>query len=149
METFKLLGIKLDRKTTNENGQSGKDCGELWQYFMENNIFSLIPHKNSDNIYAVYYEYESDEKGLFSYFIGCRVAGDTVKPADLDEVIIPRQTYHKITAKGPMPDCVAEAWRNIWNPPLNRRFGYDFEVYGERSRDWSKAEVDIFLSVKE
>jgi predicted transcriptional regulator YdeE len=30
---FKLVGLKLDKKTTNENGQSNFDCGNLWQKF--------------------------------------------------------------------------------------------------------------------
>jgi|GEM_PF-3405551 len=28
--TFKLVGLKLEGKTSNENNQSSKDCGDLW-----------------------------------------------------------------------------------------------------------------------
>ena len=77
MKDFKLIGLKLNKKTRNDNGQSGKDCGELWQHFELNKITELIPNKISNAIYTVYYDYESDEKGLFSYFIGCKVEPNT------------------------------------------------------------------------
>lgn len=149
MESFKLIGLKLNRKTKNENRQSGKDCGELWQHFEQNKIAEHIPNKISDTIYAVYYDYESDENGLFSYFIGCKVEEHTEKPEGLDEIIIPEQNYHKETAKGQMIGCITDAWTRIWNANLDRKFGFDFEVYDEKSFDWNNAEIDIFLSIND
>ena len=32
-EDFKLVGLRLKGKTTNQNNQSSKDCGDLWQKF--------------------------------------------------------------------------------------------------------------------
>lgn len=149
MKSFKLVGLRLPGKTKNENEQSGKDCGELWQKFEVKKIADQIPGKVSDAIYAVYFDYESNEKGLFSYFIGCKVANDTQVPENLDELIIPEQTYHKEMAKGQMTGCITEAWKKIWNSDINRKFGFDFEVYDERSHNWENAEIDIYLSVKE
>ncbi|MFN0256973.1 GyrI-like domain-containing protein [Pedobacter ureilyticus] len=99
MESFKLIGLKLSGKTKNENGQSGVDCGALWQEFEQKGITSLISNKVNDSIYAVYYDYESDENGSFSYFIGCRVENETEVPETLDELIIPKQKYHIEIAK--------------------------------------------------
>jgi predicted transcriptional regulator YdeE len=146
-EKFRLMGIKLDRRTSNANGQASIDCGELWRRFIEQGIAQKIPDKISDALYAVYYDYESDEKGHYSYFIGCRVPDHTALQEGLDELIIPQQSYTKITASGPVPACIAEAWVGIWSKDLNRKFGYDFEVYDERSRDWNNGEIDIYLSV--
>lgn len=147
MESFKLIGLKLKKRTKNANGQSGKDCGELWQYFEEHKIADQVPNKESNAIYAVYYDYESDEKGLFSYFIGCKVDVNTVKPENLDELIIPPQSYYKEIAKGQMTGCISDAWSRIWNSNLNRKFAFDFEVYDERSFDWNNAHIDIFISI--
>lgn len=149
MEGFKLIGLKLNKKTKNENGQSGIDCGELWQHFETNKIAELIPNKTSDVIYAVYYDYESNENGLFSYFIGCKVEDNSEKPENLDEIKIPQQSYYIETAKGRMTGCITDAWRRIWDSNINRKFGFDFEVYDERSRNWKNAEIDIFLSVND
>ncbi|QHC86215.1 transcriptional regulator [Empedobacter brevis] len=147
MKSFKLIGLKLPGKTKNENGQSGKDCGRLWEKFEVEKITEQIPNKISDEVYAVYFDYESDADGLFSYFIGCKVEDETNVPQNLDELIIPEQTYHKETAKGQMTGCVTEVWEKIWSSDLKRKYGFDFEVYGEKSHNWENAEVDIYLSV--
>ena len=149
MKSFKLIGLKLNGKTKNENGQSGRDCGNLWQRFETDNVIDRIPNKIANDVYAVYYDYENDENGLFSYFIGCKVDENAEKPEHLDELFIPEQQYHKETAKGRMTGCLTDTWKSIWSSNINRKFGFDFEVYDERSRNWDNAEVDIFLSVNE
>ncbi|MBC7486255.1 MAG: AraC family transcriptional regulator [Cytophagaceae bacterium] len=145
-DDFKLVGIKLDNKTTNQNKQSSKDCGELWQKFETDKIFDVIPEKLSNEVYAVYFDYEKDETTPFSYFIGCKVEMNSETPKELIELIIPTQEYSKFTAKGVMTGCVTDAWKEIWNSDTERKFGFDFEVYDERSQDWSNAEVDIYIS---
>lgn len=146
-ETFRLAGLQLKGKTTNQNHQSSKDCGSLWEKFHTENIASLIPEKMSDEIYAVYFDYEKDENAPFSYFIGCKVAMEAEIPGELDKLIIPAQQYRQYVAKGRMPDCVTEAWKTIWNSDIKRKFGYDFEVYDQRSENRNAAEVDLFISV--
>jgi predicted transcriptional regulator YdeE len=143
METFKLFGKKLNKKTTNENGQSSLDCGAHWQQFEENRIAERIPY--SETLFAVYFDYQ--ENGYFSYFIGCKVALDAPMPQDLDELIVPQQSYYKEVAKGQMTACMKEAWNRINQNRLDRAYGYDFEVYDHRSQDWSNAEVDIYVSI--
>jgi len=76
-DEFKLIGLKLNNKTTNESGRSGIDCGNLWQKFETENFVEKIPGRLSDEIYAVYYDYEGDHTKPFSYFIGCKVKFDT------------------------------------------------------------------------
>jgi len=148
MEGFTLIGKKLTKQTCNTNGQAAIDCGMLWQSFMEEGIMGKIPNKVSNEIVAVYYDYESDEHGMYSFFIGCKVEAGTTTPEGLDELLIPAQTYQIETAQGSMPECVANAWKTIWSTKINRAYGYDFEVYDERSHDWTNATIDIYLSVK-
>ncbi|MBC7384305.1 MAG: effector binding domain-containing protein [Bacteroidia bacterium] len=143
---FKLIGLKLDKKTTNEGGLSNIDCGNLWQKFEIENFIERIPNKLSDEIYAVYFNYEGDYTKPFSYFIGCKVKADTNTPNDMKTLIIPEDNYSKLIAKGKMPDCVANSWKEIWSSKINRAYKYDFEIYNERSKDWSNAEVEIFVS---
>ncbi len=146
-DDFKLTGIKLKGQTTNQDNQSSKDCGNLWQKFEADKIFDRIPDRLSNEIFAVYFDYEDDETGPFSYFIGCKVTMGSKTPEDLEALIVPSQKYQKHIAKGAMPACIADAWKRIWSSDLKREFGFDFEVYDERCQDWSNAEVDIFVSV--
>jgi predicted transcriptional regulator YdeE len=148
LPALKLLGLKLDSKTTNEKGQSAIDCGELWQRFESENIAMQIPDKLNNNIYAVYYDYDGDHTTPFSYFIGSPVKKDAEVPEGLTSLTIPDQNYTKVTAKGKLPDCIANYWIDIWNTEIDRSYNFDFEVYDERSKDWNNGEVDIFVSTR-
>ena len=143
---FKLIGIKLNSKTTNENGQSGIDCGNLWQKFENDKIMERIQNKVSSEIYAVYYNYEGDYTKPFAFFIGCKVKNPTEIPLGLDSLVIPAGTYSKVIAIGKMPECIANSWKIIWNSTIARTYQFDFEIYDDRSKDWNNAEVDICVS---
>ena len=148
IDRFKLIGLRLAQRTTNANGQSGIDCGNLWQKFEIGNFAERISDKLGEEIYAVYFDYEGDHTKPFSYFIGCKVKPETETPKGMDSLFVPAAVYSKMIAKGKMPDCIADAWKDIWTSKIERAYGYDFEIYGERSKDWSNAEVEIFVSVK-
>lgn len=147
-ENLKLTGLKLDKKTFNANGQAAADCGSLWQQFMGEGIANKITGKLSPDIYAVYFEYDGDHTQPYSFFIGCKVSTDAETPDGLQSIDIPNQNYTIVTANGKMPDCVANAWQEIWKSDIERAYGYDFEVYNELSADWENAVVAIYLSVE-
>jgi len=149
LEDIKLIGLALKTKTSNEMGQSAIDCGNLWQEFENENYVGKIPDKLSNEILAVYHQYEGDHTRPFSYFIGCKVNANAKVPKGLDSLIIPKGSYLKISIKGKMPDCVANTWKEIWSSNIPRAYQSDFEVYDERSKDWGNAEVDIYLSIKQ
>lgn len=145
---FKLIGLQLAQRTTNVNGQSGIDCGNLWQKFETENFKERISDKLGEEIYAVYFDYEGDHTKPFSYFIGCKVKPETETPKGMDSLLVPASVYSKMIAKGKMPDCIADSWKVIWTSKIERAYSYDFEIYGERSKDWGNAEVEILVSIK-
>ena len=144
----KLIGLALKGKTTNINEQSSIDCGNLWQEFEKGKYAEKIPNKLTDEILAVYHQYEGDYTEPFSYFIGCKVKADTEVPAGLETLTIAKGIYQKIDARGKMPDCVINAWKEIWVSDIPRSYKMDFEVYGDRNKDWSNAEVEVYLSIE-
>ncbi len=145
---FRLMGLALKNKTSNENGQSGIDCGNLWQKFEKEDTFNMIHGKISNEIYAVYYNYEGDYTKPFSYFIGCKVSPELNAPAGMDSLIIQNGNYQLFVAKGKIPDNIESTWQKIWSSNIPRAYQADFEIYGEKSKDWSNAEIEIFISVK-
>jgi predicted transcriptional regulator YdeE len=149
LPALKLVGLKLDNKTTNEKGQSAIDCGELWNKFENEKVIMQIPGKLNNDIYAVYYDYDGDHTKPFSYFIGTRVKENVQIPEGMTSLNIPEQNYTKVTSKGKLPDCIANYWIDIWNTAIDRSYSFDFEVYDERSKDWNNGEVDIFVSTRE
>ena len=148
IEAFSLIGISLPDKTSNENGQSNTDCGNLWQRFEQEKIFDKIPRKTAPILYAVYHNYDGGHMDPFSYFIGAPVVHGTPAPEGLSSLNIPGGDFQKFTAAGLMPACIGEAWQKIWQADIIRAFNFDFEIYDERSHDWNSAEIDIFISVK-
>lgn len=146
---IKLVGISLGKKTTNQKNQSAVDCGMLWEKFQNEKIAERIHQKKGDAVFAVYYNYEGDYTQPYSYFIRQEVSENAIVMEGLQSIKIPAGEYQKITAKGEMPNCVADAWRNIWKQDdYPRAYKADFEVYDQRSADWQKAEVDIFIGQK-
>jgi predicted transcriptional regulator YdeE len=148
LQKIKLTGISLKNKTTNRNGQSNIDCGSLWQKFETGKYADKIPGKLNDEILAVYHDYDGDYTQPFSYFIGCRVKTQAEVPEGMDYLVIPGGSYKKFTAKGKIPDCIVNTWKEIWSSDMLRAYQFDFEIYDERSKDWNNAEVSIFISSK-
>jgi predicted transcriptional regulator YdeE len=144
---IRLMGMSLKSKTTNLNGQSAVDCGNLWQAFEQGNYANRVPDRLSDSVYAVYYAYDGDYMQPFSYFIGYKVKNDAKAVRGIEMLTIPPGTYRKFTAKGILPDCISYTWKKIWESEAHRAYRVDFEVYDERSKDWNNSEVDIFISV--
>jgi predicted transcriptional regulator YdeE len=148
IKEFKLIGLALKSRTTNQNRQSSIDCGNLWQKFQTGGYAEKIPYRQSDEIFAVYHNYEGDYTKPFSYFIGCRVNADTEVPDGLDSLAIPEGIYQLFKTSGEMPGCISKAWGVIWSTNFPRKYEVDFEVYSEKSFDMDNAEVDIYVSVK-
>lgn len=144
---LRLVGISLGRKTTNENGQSNQDCGALWQRFEEGNYSQRIADRITDAVYAVYFNYDGDHTQPFEYFIGHAVTDQAPVPEGMDDLSIPGQKYLKLTARGEIPASIANAWRSIWKGDIDRAYGFDIEIYDERSQNWKAAEVDVLVSV--
>ena len=143
---FTLAGLQLEQPTTNANGQSMKDCGQLWEKFTKGSVASKISERFSDTIYAVYFNYSGAHDDPYYYFIGYQVPEATVSSPGISILHVPGGKYKKITAKGKIPECITKAWMSIWNSKIPRAYITDFEVYDERSLDLENAEVDIYLS---
>lgn len=146
IEPFAVIGIAA--KTTNKDGQSGRDIGGLWQRFFADGIMEKIPHKLSSDVFLIYTDYESDHTGLYTAIVGCKVRDLSSIPDGCTGKTIGSGLYTKYSPQGKMPDIVYNLWQKIWNSDIPRAYTADFEVYGEKSQDWNNAEVDVYLAVK-
>ncbi len=148
IQPFKIIEISV--RTTNENGNGAEDIGALWGKFISENIAGKISNKESEEIYAVYTDYESDYTGKYTTVIGQKVS--TLKT--IPEGCVGREfqggSYKKFMAKGAMPQAIVESWKDIWakDKVLNRRYTADFEVYGQKSQNGDASEVEIYIAVK-
>ena len=147
LQSFSIIGISV--RTTNENGQAGKDIPALWNRFIAEDIAAKIPCKTDTSIYCVYTDYEKDHTKPYTTIIGCKVADLNTIPVGMVGKTFSEGNYSVHTAKGNLLEgAVFNEWTRIWNANLPRTFTADFEVYGKKAQDSANAEVDIFIAVK-
>jgi len=148
VKSFKIIGIAIE--TTNENWKSAEDIGALWAKFINENIASKIPNKESEEIYAIYTDYESNFKGKYTTIIGQKVNSLKTIPAACVGREFQGAKYAKFLAKGVMPNAIVDIWKDIWDrdKDLRREYSADFEVYGEKSQNGKNSEVEIYIAVK-
>lgn len=142
---FKIIGISV--RTTNADNKSLKDIGELFGKFMGQNISDKIPNKLSDDIYCVYTDYASDFNGPYTTVIGCKVSSLTNVPAGFTSKTIPDSKYQIYKSTGKLSVSLGKTWEGIWSSEINRRYTADFDIYGEKAKDFENAEVDTYVSV--
>ena len=146
IEAFQIVGISVE--TTNENAQSVNDLGELWSRFYNEGVTSKITNKDTDEIYSIYTDYESDFKGKYTAIIGLKVKSLDNIPDGLIGCEFKGGKYLKFTAKGKMPDAIMDTWKIIWNKDLElkRKYTVDFEVYGQNFQNGDNSEVEIYIA---
>ncbi len=144
---FKIIGISI--RTTNENNKSQEDLTKLWGQFYAENILEKVPNKISNEVFSIYTDYKSDFTEDYLTIIGVPVSTLEEIPNGLIGREFQSDKFQKFTAKGKMPNAVVNTWINIWNrdKELNRKYSYDFEVYGENSQKGENSEVDIYIAI--
>jgi len=148
IQPFNVIGIAV--RTTNENGQSGQDIGQLWGKFMSEGISSKIPNKIDENVFSIYTNYEGDHTKPYDTILGCKVSSLNDIPDGMVGQSFDGGTYGKFVSKGDLTKGVVfGTWSEIWNKDLNRVFTADFEIYGEKAQNPTDAEVDVLVAINE
>ncbi|AYZ12654.1 AraC family transcriptional regulator [Chryseobacterium arthrosphaerae] len=147
VEPFKVIGIAV--RTTNENNQAAKDIPVLWEKFMSEDILNAIPNKIDIAVYSIYTDYEKDHTKPYTTMLGCKVENLDHIPEGMVGKSFEGGNYIRFTPKGNLAEgLVINEWNKIWNMDLGRVFTADFEIYGEKARNPSEAEVDILIAVE-
>ena len=153
---IKLLGITA--RTNNkdemnpETAKIGATAGEYWSRGLANEFQARA---NPGVTYAVYTDFESDENGEYTYFIGEAVESFDGQDTDkFTALTIPASNYQKFTTEpAPMPKVVIDAWQSIWQMKADdfggaRKYIADFEVYDQRASNSDEAVIDIYIGVE-
>ncbi len=145
---FKIIGIST--RTTNKDNKSAHDIGKLWEKFYSENIFENVPNKISNEIISLYTDYKSDYTEDYTTLIGVPVSNLDEIPNGLTGREFKPENFNKFIAKGEMPNAIINTWIDIWkrDKELNRKYTYDFEVYGAKSQSGENSEVEIYIAIK-
>ena len=150
-----LILVGLTARTNNKNEMNPKTAkiGELAGFYWSQQMANKIKHRRTPGItYAVYTEYESDEHGDYTYFIGEAV--DSIENQDLSQfktLFIPASSYQKFTTQpGKIPEIIISAWQAIWQMDEKdfggkRKYLADFEIYDQRASDLNNSVIDIYI----
>lgn len=145
---FQVIGIAV--RTSNENNQAAQDIGLLWERFISENTLQKIPNKLNDTIISVYTNFETDHTKPYDTILGCPVSSLDFVPEGMNAANIPGGTFAKFVSKGAIAKgSVYRTWVEIWNTDLARTYTADFEVYGEKAKDSTNAEVDIYVAIED
>ena len=145
LSAFHIIGISV--RTTNVNNKALKDIGELFGNFVGQNMMGKIPEKMTEDIYCVYTDYESDFNGPYTAIVGCKVSSLDDIPTGFIGKTIPEAKYQVYKSTGKLSISLTKTWEEIWNTDLDRRYSADFDIYGERAKDYENAEVDTYVSI--
>lgn len=152
---IKLIGLTTRTNNKNEMNPEISKIGKLAGHYWSQNIASQIPHRKNPGVtLSVYTEYDSNEHGDYTYFIGEEVSSFENVPSEFQKLTIPAAKYQKFTTlAGKMPEVVINAWQQIWKMSANdfggeRAYIADFEVYDQRAIDPTNTSLDIYIGIE-
>jgi predicted transcriptional regulator YdeE len=156
LEPLNLIGFTVRTNNKNEMNPEKSKIAKLAGDYWSQQIANAFKDRVSPGItYSVYTEYESDEHGEYTYFIGERVKSLDKQDQDkFKQLVIPAGKYQKFTSNlGKLPDIVISSWQKIWQMSEKvldgkRNYIADFELYDQRAKDVNHAVVDIFIGIK-
>lgn len=143
IESFDVIGVS----TMTQRDKATDDINTLWEQFFKLQIGQSIEAKVSDVIYAVYSDYEGDDKAPYRVTIGYRVSAASYVPTGLHHLSVGAGDYAVLSAAGEQPKALVDTWHSVWESDLNRAFKTDFEVYGPRFFDPDVGEALIYVGV--
>ena len=144
LEEKVVAGIKI--KTNNQNGKAMQDIGMTWQKLFANGIYEKIPNKVNSKTIGLYTEYEGDYTKPYTFIAGAEVSRKVQLGEELESIIIPKGKYAKFIITGDVQNSVGQAWQEIWNMDLKRKYTCDFEEYQNDCMD--QAEIHIYVGLK-
>lgn len=152
---IKLVGITTRTSNALEMNPGTAQIGATMQKFFTGGMQAqIMERKNPGTVFAVYTNYESDEHGQYTYFLGEEVDDFENIQQGFETLTIPAGNYVKFTSTpGKMPAVCIDMWQNIWKMNAadlggQRAYIADFEVYDERSQNPEQAVLDIYIGIQ-
>lgn len=143
---FTVVGISA--RIAND-GDAGTEVEAIWGRFWGEDIRNKVPNSASEDIYAVYFDYESDHTGAYNLLTGMAVNSLDDVPEGFQSIEVPEGTYQEYISNGKMPEAIVKTWMEIWaDQGLNRAFRVDYTVHGEKYFDGDNAQVETYISLK-
>ncbi len=153
---IKLVGITARTSNSLEANPETAKIGQTIGNYFENNLSQKIANRTKPGTtYCAYTEYESDEDGEYTYFVGEEIDCFEKVPAGFTTLTITPSNYAKFECgPGQMPKICIDAWKEIWKMQDadfggKRTYMTDFEIYDERAKDDENTILDIYIGIQQ
>lgn len=152
---IKLVGIKCRTNNASEKDSNNAKIGATIQRYFQTAVAEKISNRiNPNTTYCAYTDYENDQDGDYTYFVGEEVSTFSDIQEGMVKLIIPPQEYVKFTnGPGAMPLVCIDVWQKIWcmthvdfGGP--RSYLTDFEIYDSRAVDPNNTVLDVYVGIK-
>ena len=130
-QALHVVGIAL----RTHNGEAFQTIPPLWGRFGQSGLANRLPHRLSDDVYAVYTHFQNagiDNSGWYTLVVGHAVPGDTpaLPPEGLVHVVAPASQRAVFEVAQGRPDLVGAEWQQIWQrSDLQKTTLADYERY--------------------
>jgi predicted transcriptional regulator YdeE len=147
LEKPAMMVMGIECRTSNDPSAGPQDIPKHWGKFFSENIPAQIPNKASDEIIALYCDYEGDCTKPYSLVIGYRVTSSEQIPEGMVVKTLPATSYALFRAVGEHPKSLIDTWGQVWTTNLKRTYSGDFESYGDKFQADPK-EVDVLIAIE-
>jgi len=155
-EGLTLIGLTVRTHNKNETNPETSKIGAIAGSYWGNQIANGFKDRVNPGVtYAVYTEFESDETGEYTYFIGEEIKSpDKQDQSKFTPLVIPAGAYQKFTTEpGKMPDIVIASWQKILQMRQEelggqRKYLADFEIYDQRASNPNNSVIDIYIGIE-
>ncbi len=102
-----MMVIGIECRASNSASAAPQDIPQLWQKFYAEEIQSKIPNKVSEEVIALYCDYEGDYTEPYSCVIGCPVSSlGHIHPGMVGKMV-PAATFAIFHAAGDFPKSLS------------------------------------------
>lgn len=150
IEKPSMIVVGIQCRTSNASHAGPNDIPRHWEKFYTEDTPNQIPNKMSNEVIALYCDYEGDYTQPYSLVIGCPVSSLDQIPQGMVAKIIPAGSYAVFRAIGEHPKSLIETWGKIWQQvDLERTYTGDYEIYGDKFISGSPKEVKVLIAIQQ
>ena len=145
-----MIVVGIECRTSNDSDRAPIDIPKHWNKFFNEDVASRVPNKLSNDVIAVYCDYEGDYTQPYTLVLGYAVSSSDEVPEGMVFKSIPDGSYAHYRAIGEQPKTTVDTWVSIWlNNELPRAYNADYEFYGEKYFSGNPQEVEIFIGIED
>ena len=131
------------------NDKAFEDIPAHWARFFSEQVLAQIPDRVSDELYAVYTEFDRIPQSAddiyslgYTFVLGVAVSGTSRLSASMVSTVIPAAKRAVFPVQPAQSDQVGGQWRQIWQmQDLPRIFASDYEHYA------ASGAINILVSI--